>query len=127
MEGGAPLFAAAGQTSAEQVVDKGTTLGPIGHGQGREQEVVRDHERAVVHLDEKIHVAVVVHDVADYQGPLGHPVQPQATERVVNMIAADHRVDGGVELEGRLFGTTETTTGMDMMHLIVADGAEDGP
>ena len=43
------------------------------------------------------------------------------------VIAADDRIDGGVKLDGRLFIAAKTSAGMDVVHLVIADGAEDGP
>ncbi len=88
----------------DEVVGIGTTLRIVFNRLGRQENIVIDHERAVVHLDEQIVGGVVMAEVVGDPRPLGHPVQPDAAAGPVDVVPADRGIDGPVEFDARHLG-----------------------
>ena len=68
---------------------------------------------------------VVVQEVLRDPGALGFPVRPDAHDAVMNVIAADCDVDGGVQLDARHFRAAQFHHGVDMVDVVVLYEGED--
>src|ERR1019366_2406672 len=90
---------------------------------GREEKVVVDQERPVIHFDKNI-LTIVVEEVPRDARALRHPVQPEAPIGVIDVVPADLNVNGAVKLDARHLRAAEQLTDMDVMYGVARDGAE---
>ena len=76
---------------------------------GRQDKVVGDHQRTVLHLAEDVLTLVVVEKIARDLGALCHPIQPDSAHvsAMINVIVGDHDVDRAVELDAGHFRAAE--------------------
>ncbi len=68
---------------------------------------------------------VVVQEVLRNARALGFPVRPNAHDAVMDVIAADGDVDGGVYLDARHFRAAQFHHGVDMVDVVVLYQRED--
>ena len=59
--------------------------------------------------------------VARDTGPLGFPVQPESTGAVVNVIPADHRIDGCMEFDPCDLIAAKVPIRVDVMDMVILD------
>src|SRR3990172_2337157 len=82
----------------------------------------------MIDLNEKVSAAeVIVQQVSSYSRALGHPVQPNPKARIVNVVLADHGVDGGVNLDACHFSACKQSPNVDVVDDVARDGAEGRP
>ena len=134
---GGGAAADAGQRAADQVVHHRHALGGQAQRRIGEQDVVVDQRRAMADFDKDIlahHAAlellgelrllVVVQQVLGDAGALGLPVAPDAHGAVVDVVAAEGDVDGGVHLDARDLGAAELHHVVDVVDVVVLDERE---
>ena len=108
----------------DEVVGIGTSLRIVFNRLGRQENIIVDHEGAMVHLDEQIVGGVVMAEVVGDPRPLGHPVQPDSAAGPVDVVTADRGIDGSVEFDAGHLGTREELPDMNVMNDVAGDGAE---
>ena len=126
-----------GEGAQHQIVHAGDALAGHDHGNGGKQQVVVNQRGAVAHLNEHIAVehgaagvgpafglAVVVHQVLADARALGLPIAPYAHDAVVNVVAADGHVDGGVQLDARRFRAAQLLGIADMVNMAILNGGK---
>ena len=107
------------------------------HGHLRQKEVVVNQRGAVANLNEHVGVEhgalglrhalgalVLVHQVLGDAGALGLPVAPHAHDAVVDMVAADGHVDGGMQLDAGGFRAAQLLGIADVVDVAVLNGGE---
>ena len=113
-------------------------LGGQLEGELRKADVVVDQRGAVADLDEHVAAAhaaedqgdilrgrvVVVEEVATDAGALSLPVEPDAHGGVVDVVAADRHVDGGVQLDARDLRARQLLHVVDVVDVVVLDRGE---
>ena len=127
-----------GDGPGDQVVHKGAALGGQLDGAIGQHDVVIHQGRAVADLDKQVlaqaqaflalgpqqvimRQAVIVEQVARHPGALGLPVQPDAAGAVVEMVAPDDHVEGGVELDAADLSARQVALVVDVVDVIILD------
>ena len=117
-----------------QVVDHGHPLGAETAGVIRQQQVVVHQSRAMADLYKQvlphfqmvddlcaIRRRIVVEQVPGDTGPLGLPVQPQASGAMVDVVVTDNGIDGGVEFDSGNLRAIQLLLVVDVMDMVVFD------
>ena len=78
----------------------------------------------MVHLDKQVVGAVVVKQIAGDARSLRHPVHPQAAAGVVDAVAFDEHVNGGVKFDPSHFRAAELSLRPDVVYVVSRDLAE---
>ena len=114
------------ERAGKDVVAIGPALRPVPEKEP-EENVVREQEWPVIDLDEDVLDEVVVAQVADDLGALGHPVQPDGASpsAAANQVVPDHHVDRGMELDRRHLGPGKKFVGVNVLENIALHRAED--
>ena len=68
---------------------------------------------------------IVVQQITCYTGTLGLPVAPDSHGAMVDVVAAESHVDGGVKLDARNLRSSKLLHIVDVVDVIVLDSAED--
>ena len=68
--------------------------------------------------------AIIMAQVSTDASPLGHPVQPNASARVMDVVVLDQRVDGGVQFDARHLSSAEGFVAMDVVDMVSGDLTE---
>ena len=65
---------------------------------------------------------IVMQQVTGHTYTLGHPVEPNASIAMMNVIAADQHINWSMDFVPSHFRTGEQAAEVDMMYFIVGDG-----
>src|SRR5699024_3765727 len=87
-----------------------------------DKDILAHH--AALELLGEFRLLVVVQQVLGDAGALGLPVTPDAHGAVVDVIAAEGDVDGGVHLDARDLGAAELHHVVDVVDVVVLDERE---
>ena len=125
---------------ADQVMKECHALGADPPGIGGKQQIVVHDGRAMAHLNKQVLAAkrghnclgilwglVGIKQVPGNSCSLGLPVQPQAAGAVVDPIAHDLGINGGMELDARDLLPQDQLLDIDVMDVILFDPAEGRP
>ena len=109
--------------AADQIVDVGPALGGVDQEPGRAEDIAVCQVGAVGDLHHQVAVVLTINVFADPRS-LGLPVQPRAQGAVVDIVMADLRVNGGVELDARDLVSVKFMLDRNIVDLVITDPAE---
>ena len=76
-------------------------------------------------LGARVRYMIVVQEVAGNAGTLRLPVAPDAHGAMMDVVATESHVDGGVKLDAGDLGSAELLHVVDVVDMVVLNGAED--